>query len=125
MSPKAVPAAPPDRVEAYDRLVGAVVEVERKVATMPYTSVNGNMFSYLDASGVMAMRLSAADRAAFIERFAAGLHEAHGIVQKEYVAVPAAVLDDTELLLPHFRSSYAYALTLRPKPTKRRSTVEP
>ena len=119
MSPRAVPAAPPDRVEAYDRLVGAVSEVERKGAAMPYTSVNGNMFSYLDASGVMAMRLSAADRVAFIERFATHLHEAYGIVQKEYVSVPAAVLDDTELLLPWFRSSYVYALTLKPKPTKR------
>ncbi len=94
-------------------------ELVRKGATMPYTSVNGNMFSYLDASGAMALRLSAADRAAFIERFAAGLHEAHGIVQKEYVTVPPAVLDDTDLLLPYLRSSYAYALTLKPKPTKR------
>jgi hypothetical protein len=77
------------------------------------------MFSYLDASGPMAIRLSASDRAAFVEKFATKLHEAYGIVQKEYVTVPAAVLDDTELLLPYFRSSYAYALTVKPKPTKR------
>jgi len=113
------PAARADRVEAYDRLVAAVPEVERKGATMPYTSVKGNMFSYLDASGSMAMRLSAPDRAAFMERFATKLHEAYGVVQKEYVTVPDAVLDDTELLLPYFRSSYAYALTLKPKPSRR------
>ena len=119
MTSKAAPAAPADRVAAYDRVVAAVPEIDRKGASMPYTSVNGNMFSYLDGAGVMALRLSAADRAAFIERFATGLHEAHGVVQKEYVSVPAAVLDDTELLLPYLKSSYAYALTLKAKPTRR------
>ena len=120
MSAKPAPSAPPDRVEAYDRLVAALPEVERKGATMPYTSVNGNMFSYLDASGSMAMRLSPTDRAAFIDRFETRLHEAYGIIQKEYVTVPAALLDDTERLLPWFRSSVVYAQTLKPKPTKRR-----
>jgi hypothetical protein len=121
VSPKPAPSAPPDRVEAYDRLVAAMPEVERKGATMPYTSVNGNMFSYLDASGSMAMRLSAADRTAFIERFSAALHVAYGIVQKEYVTVPPDLLGDTERLLPWFRASLSYALTLKPKPTKRRA----
>jgi hypothetical protein len=118
-SKKAVPAAPADRVAAYDRLVKGVPEIERKGASMPYTSVNGNMFSYLDASGAMALRLSVADRAAFIERFATTLHEAYGFIQKEYVSVPPTVLDNADLLLPYLRSSYAYALTLKPKPTKR------
>ena len=120
MSPKPAPGAPPDRVEAYDRLVAAVPEVERKGATMPYTSVNGNMFSYLDASGSMALRLSPDDRTTLIERYSTALHEAYGIVQKEYVTVPPDLLDDTEQLLPWFRSSLAYALTLKPKPTTRR-----
>lgn len=115
---KAKPAAPADRVAAFDRLVAAIPEVERKGASMPYTSVNGNMFSYLDASGAMALRLSATDRTDFIERFSTHLHEGYGIVQKEYVTVPAAVLDDTELLLPWFRASYGYTLALRPKPSK-------
>jgi hypothetical protein len=121
MSPKSTPAAPPDRVEAYDRLVAAVPDVERKGASMPYTAVNGNMSSYLDASGSMALRLSATDRASFMEAFDTTLHEAYGIVQKEYVTVPAAILDDTERLLPWFRASHAYVLTLKPKATKRRT----
>jgi hypothetical protein len=119
MSPKKTQAsAPPEAVEAFDRLVAALPEAERKGATMPYTSMNGNMYSYLDASGTMAMRLSATDRAEFID-FGAKLHEAYGIVQKEYVTVPAALLLDTEALLPWFRRSFAHAETLRPKPTKR------
>ena len=86
---------------------------------MPYTSVNGNMFSYLDASGSLALRLSASDRSDFIERFATRLHEAHGIVQKEYVTVPDALLDETKRLLPYFRASLAYAQSLKPKPPRR------
>ena len=119
MSPKAAPSAPADRVEAYDRLVAAAPDVERKGATMPYTSVNGNMFSYLDASGSMALRLPATDRTAFIERYSTHLHEAHGTVQKEYVTVPGDLLDDTDRLLPWFLAGRAYAVTLKPKPTKR------
>ena len=118
------PSARPDRVAAYDRLVAAVPEIVRKGATMPYTSVNGNMFSYLDASGSMALRLPAADRTIFVERFRTSLHEAYGIVQKEYVTVPDELLDDTERLLPYFRASHAYALTLKPKPSKRAPGLE-
>jgi hypothetical protein len=45
--------APPEKVELYEKLVVLFPEVERKGATVPYTSVNGNMFSYLHASGSM------------------------------------------------------------------------
>jgi hypothetical protein len=119
VSTNAQPQAPAERVEAYDRLVAAVPEVDRKGASMPYTSVNGNMFSYLDPAGSLALRLSGPDRATFIGRFSTQLHEAYGIVQKEYVTVPDGLLLDTEKLLPWFRSSLEYALSLKPKPTTR------
>jgi hypothetical protein len=86
---------------------------------MPYTSLNGNMFSYLDASGLMALRLAAADREAFIEGYATTLHHAYGIVQKEYVTVRADVLQDTAALVPWLRKSLDYARSLKPKSTKR------
>ena len=119
MSRSASPTAPADRVAAYDRLVAAAPEVERKGASMPYTSVKGNMFSYLDAAGAMALRLSATDRASFIERHATRLHVAHGLVQKEYVTIPAGLLDDPGQLLPWFRKGLAYAASLKPKPSRR------
>ena len=118
MSKRPAPSAPQDRIDAYDRLVASVPGVERKGASMPYTSVAGNMFSYLDASGSMALRLGAADRATFIERFATGLQVAHGTVQKEYVTVPDALLDAQDELRPWFEVGLAYATTLKPKPTK-------
>jgi TfoX N-terminal domain len=123
MATKRAPSAiPPGRLAAYDRLIGTVPGVVRKGASIPYTSVNGNMFSYLFAEGSLALRLSPPDREAFRTQFGAHLHEAYGIVQKEYVDVPDALLDDSAQLERWFAASHAYCSSLRPKPTTRRST---
>lgn len=104
---------------SYARLVATTPEVELKGASMPYTSLAGNMFSYLNPSGKLALRLPKGERERFLENYGTTLFEAYGIVQKEYVTVPDALLDDTERLRPHFRASYEYAQTLKPKPTTR------
>jgi TfoX-like protein len=117
MAPEPSPI-PPDLLDRYDLLIAAVPGVQRKGATMPYTSVNGHMFSYLDR-GHLVLRLPAAERQAFIERHRTTLHEAHGIVQREYVDVPDELFADPELLLPSFRLSHAYVARLKPKPTQR------
>jgi hypothetical protein len=101
--------APSDKVELYDRLVATIPEVSRKGATVPYTSVNGNMFSYLDKSGSMALRLPRQAREAFIEDYGTSLFDSYGIVQKEYVRVPDALLATTEDLQPYFAASHEYA----------------
>ena len=110
---------PPDRLEAYDRLIATQPGIERKGATLPYTSVHGHMFSFLTATGTLALRLSRADREAFIERHATRLHEAHGTVMKEYVTVPDALRADTESLSRDFAAGFAYVASLKPKPTRR------
>jgi hypothetical protein len=110
---------PPERLEQYERLVATQPEVKRKGATVPYTSVNGNMFSFLTPDGTLALRLPPPEREAFLERFATRLHEAHGTVMKEYVTVPNELLEDTDRLLPYFATSFAYASGLKPKPTRR------
>jgi hypothetical protein len=104
---------------AYDRVIATVPGVERKGAKMPYTSVNGNMSSYLAEDGTLALRLSPADLQRFMTAFGASLNVTYGHVQKEYVAVPAAVLDDTPTLAPWFAASWTYVSSLRPKPTTR------
>lgn len=116
---KATSSIPAERLEMYDRLIATQPGVERKGATVPYTSVNGHMFSYLGSSGTLALRLPPAQRVEFIERFATTLHEAYGIVQKEYVTVPDALLADVDRLGPYFVASYTYVAALKPKPTRR------
>jgi hypothetical protein len=112
-------AVPAESLAAYQRLVATIPGLERKGATMPYTSVNGHMFSYLDSSGVLALRLGDADRAAFMERYNARLQVAHGVTQKEYVAVPVDLLEQTAELGPWFAASHAHVSGLRPKATTR------
>ena len=104
---------------AYDRLIATQVRVRRMGAKMPYTSLNGHMFSYLAEPGSLALRLPATEREEFLARFGARLQEAYGFVQKEYVAVPDALLADTATLAPYFAASLAYVGRLKPKPTKR------
>ena len=103
----------------YEALVARVPEVERKGATNPYTSLNGNMFSICSPDGEVALRLPADRRTTFIERYDSRLREAYGTVQREYVVVPDDLLALTDELAPWFEASHAYAASLRPKPTTR------
>ena len=117
---KATPSAPPDKVALYEKLVATNPDVERKGAANPYTSRNGHMFSYLHKDGKMALRLPADERDAFLKKYKAKLMEAYGIVQKEYVEVPDALLSSTQELKKYFDSGYRYVGSLKPKPTTRK-----
>jgi hypothetical protein len=94
--------------------------VERKGATMPYTSLNGHMFSMLTKEGRLALRLPAEEREAFLEKYETKLSVQHGRIRKEYVEVPDALLKNTQELEECFYVSYTYVSTLKPKLTKRR-----
>ncbi len=102
----------------YAELVATAAEPSLKGAKIPYTSVNGNMYSYLGENGV-ALRLPADVREEFLAKYQTTLYHAHGIVQKEYVTVPPDLLARTGELAPYFRVSFDYAKSLKPKPTKR------
>ena len=104
---------------AYEALVTTHPDLERKGAGMPYTSVNGHMFSFLTAGGTLALRLSAADRQAFVDHYASEPVVQHGAVMKEHVAVPGDLLNRLEELAPWFDRSAAYVRTLKPKKTSR------
>ncbi len=120
MAKAATAAAPADKVELYDQLVATNPSVERKGATMPYTSVNGNMFSYLSKEGKLALRLPADAREEFLKKYKAKLCEAYGVVQKEYVEVPDSVLASTRELKKYFDASLEYVSSLKPKRTAKR-----
>jgi hypothetical protein len=120
---KTPPHAHPDKLLLYERLVAANPLAELKGATVPYTSVNGNMFSYLSKEGKLELRLPEEMREAFLTKYKAKLCEAYGIVQKEYVEVPDALLAKTSELKKFFDASYEYVSSLKPKPTtKKKST---
>jgi hypothetical protein len=119
MAKKAEPAAPPAKVALYEKLVAAFPGVERKGASIPYTSMNGNMFSCVTKSGDVTLRLPEGPREKFIAKYGTKLSEQYGIVQKEYVVVPDALLSKTAELAKWFAVSLEYVRSLAPKATTR------
>ncbi len=110
----------PQTIALYDKLIATHLEIERKGAANPYTSLNGNMFTMLSPSGVMALRLPQGEREKFIANHKTKLFEAYGAVMKEYVAVPDALLKNTKAMQKYIEISYEYAKTLKPKATAKK-----
>ena len=108
-------------IALYDRLVATDPRIERKGDTMPYTSVNGNMFSVVSKDGVVCLRLPANQRDAFSAKFKTKPVVMYGAVMKEYVAVPPELLAKTKEAAKYLDMSYAYATSLKAKPTTKRS----
>ncbi len=117
----AASTVPAERIAQYDRLIATQPGVERKGATVPYTSLNGHMFSFLTPTGSLALRLPTGPREAFLERYRTTLHEAYGTVMKDWVSVPDELLADTGELAPHFRASRDDVAAQKPKATRRKA----
>ena len=106
----------PDNIlEAYDNMIEVLEGIERKGATTPYTSLNGHMFSFLDAEGKLSLRLSKESREAFIDKHQTKLAEQHGAILKEYVVVPDELFQNVGAMKDYFRESYEYVQSLKPK----------
>lgn len=90
-----------------------------KGAKNPYTSRNGHMFSFLDADGSMALRLSDDLTEEFESSYETGPVIQYGSVMRDYRSVPADLFDDADTLRDWFKRSYDWIGTLEPKPTKK------
>jgi hypothetical protein len=118
--PKPSVTVPSDKLALYEKLVATNPKVERQGATVPYTSLNGHMFSYMSKEGKLELRLPAGEREAFLKKYTAKVCEAYGKVQPEYVEVPDSLLASTSELKKYFDISYAYVSSLKPKPTAKK-----
>ncbi|MCU1235805.1 MAG: hypothetical protein JWP63_3772 [Candidatus Solibacter sp.] len=101
--------------ELYERLVATNPKVKLQGATVPNTTLNGHMFSYLSKAGKLELRLPEGEREAFLKKYKAKLCEAYGKVQPEYVEVPDALLAKTSELKKYFDVSCSYVSSLKPK----------
>ncbi len=110
-------------LDLYEKLVATHASVERKGATIPYTSFNGHMFSFLSKEGKLCLRLLAEERELFLEKYKTKLCVQYGSIMKEYVDVPHTLLKKTQELKKYFAMSYAYVGALKPKPTRQKASA--
>ena len=109
-----------DKLTLYERLVATIPGLKRQGATMPYTAMNGNMYSLFTKEGTLALRLPESAREKFLAKYDTKITEQYGAVMREYVDVPDALLARTAQLKPWFAKSHAYVRTLKPKPSRRK-----
>lgn len=116
---KPAPRADAKTLALYAKVVATIPGLELKGASLPYTAVNGNMFSMVSTSGEIALRLPSPEREAFLVQYKSRLHEEHGVVRAEYVIVPATLLAKTREIARYFEKSVRHARSLEPKSTTR------
>ena len=106
---------PEEKIRQYDELVSHFPDIPRKGKKVPYTSINGHMFSYLGLDGTLALRLEKEEREKFLVEHETELDVQYGSVMKEYVRVPAGLQDDLDKMKKYFALSLDYAKSLKPK----------
>lgn len=111
------------KLELYEKLVATNPEVERKGDTMPYTSVNGHMFSLFTKEDQLTLRLPPDDLERFLKKYQTRLSIQYGMVMKEYAVVPDALLARTGELQKYFDISYKYVSSLKPKPATKKKAA--
>lgn len=115
-----IPAA---KLALYEKLIATDPGIERKGATIPYTSTNGKMFTYLSPTGELRLRLPEDERSAFLKKYRTKLAVSYGVVQKDFVAVPPRLLARTAELKGYLGISRAYAERLGGKTGTKRATT--
>jgi hypothetical protein len=110
------------KLELYRRLLASVPGVKEKTNFgSSYTAVNGNMYSIISKHGVVGLRLPDGDREGFLRKYRTTLFRGDPgwPPAKEYVVVPDRMLRDASSLRPYLELSFRYALSLRPKATRK------
>lgn len=104
----------------YDLLITSFPEIDLKGKTMHYTSMKGNMFSFVSKDGEMGFRLSKEDKEHYITHEGATIMMQHDCVMNGYIHVSEAMLLSPAKLAEIFSKSIEFAKTLKPKPTKKK-----
>jgi len=103
------------RLEIYDQLVAKCSRFDRKGKTVPYTSANGHMFSFMNKDAELGIRFSREVQEKYIEEWSTTIFKSHGAVMKGYVLIPEKMLGDLDTLASYLDESYDYVMTLKPK----------
>lgn len=112
---KYVPS-PPELIEFFDRLVPDDPDIKKRTMFgYPCCFINGNLAAGLHADNLL-LRLSEADRSAFLKLSESKIFEPlPRRPMKEYVLVPAYLLNDSDGLTSWLNKSLHYVRSMPPK----------
>lgn len=106
---------PVEKLELYEKLIATNPKIERKGDVHPYTSLSGHMFTYLDQTGTLEILLPHEEVEGFLARYKSTLFESYGVVKKDWVTAPEALLKNTKELKKYLERSLEHMKTLKPK----------
>lgn len=102
-------------LDRYDAIVKLCTGIERKGKSVPYTSANGHMFSFLNKDGELGMRFSKAVQEKYFTQFNTGPLTSHGSIMKGYILITEVMFADMDLLANLLKESHKYVMGLDPK----------
>lgn len=102
-------------LKIYNEVVATNPNFERKGKTVPYTSANGHMFSFINKDGDLGIRLSKDATAEFDKNFGAQPFKSHGATMREYVLIPESLLMDMDSLGTYLQKGFEHVMSLPPK----------
>jgi hypothetical protein len=105
----------PEKLELYEKLIATNPSIDRRGAVHPYTSLNGHMFTYLDQTGTLGIRLPEAELETFLKKHKTKLFESYGVVKKDWATVPDVLLENTKDLAKYLKINREYVKTLKLK----------
>ena len=107
-------------LETYQQLVEPHNDLTIKGAANKYTSMSGNMFSFLNKDdATLCFRYSEADKKAYNEANGTSDVISYGAVMRGYVVMTPEIVADRAALQDYFDRCVDHAKTLKPKPTKK------
>lgn len=104
-----------EKIRVYDALVDKCSGFDRKGKSVPYTSANGYMFSFLNKDGELGIRFAKEIQEEYILKFKSDYFRSHNAIMKGYVLIPTSMLEDLENLSKYLNESYNYVMSLKPK----------
>ncbi len=103
-------------LELYDAMVDKNKNFKRKGKTMPYTSANGYMFSFINKAGEFGIRLPKDKAKVFRAKYETAEFKSNGAVMKDYVHVPDdTLLNEAEIVAGYLQDSFKYVMSLPKK----------
>lgn len=104
-----------ERLAIYDSLVEQCPRFDRKGKSVPYTSANGHMFSFINKDGDLGFRFSKEVQEEYFEKYKTTHFISHNSKMKGYILITEEMLKNTEELLELLKQSYDYVMSLDPK----------